>query len=103
MEMTMNTKEDEFFFDKLKNHPKLKKRFNDILNVAENTSGELITADEAELKAIEEVRKLGQELMEEWANNQHKKQVEELKKNHPNREKYIKKNSIGKRHLDESN
>lgn len=96
----MDTKEDELFFDKLKNHPRLKKRFDEILNIAENTSGKLITADEAEMKAIEEVRKLGQEIMQEWADNQHKKQIEAFDSKHKSR-KHIKKNSIGKQPSDE--
>ena len=33
----MDANEDEAFFDKLKNHPRLKKRFNGILGIAENT------------------------------------------------------------------
>lgn len=74
----MDANEDEALFDKLKNHLCLKKRFNEILGIAENTSGELITADEAETKAIEEVRKLGKEVIQEWAENQHKQQVETL-------------------------
>ena len=97
----MNTEEDEVFFEKLKNHPRLKKRFNEILSVAENTSGELITADQAEMKAIEEVRKLGQELMQEWATSQHEKVIQNAKKDHPKVKKHIKKNSIGNQHSDE--
>lgn len=96
----MNANEEEAFFEKLKNHPRLKKRFNEILGIAENTSGELITADEAETKAIEEVRKLGQEVMQEWAENQHKQRVETLEKQNKTR-RHVKKNSIGKQHLEE--
>lgn len=95
----MDANEDVVFLDKLKNHPRLKKRFNEILGIAENTSGELITADEAETKAIEEVRKLGQEVMQEWAENQHKQQLEALEKQNKMR-KHVKKNSIGKQHLE---
>jgi DNA-binding sugar fermentation-stimulating protein len=90
--------EDEFL-KKLDNHPRLKKRFNEILQIADNSSGELITADEAETKAIEEVRKLGQEVMQEWAENQHRKQVETFEKENKGR-KHIKKNSTGKRNLE---
>jgi len=96
----MDTTEDKAFFDKLKNHPRLKKRFSEILGIADNTSGELITADEAETKAIEEVRKLGQEIMQEWAENQHKQQVETFEKQNKTR-RHVKKNSIGKQHSEE--
>lgn len=95
----MNDNELKIFFEKLKNHPKLQKRFSEILNITENTSGELITADEAEGKTIEEVRKLGQEVMQDWASSQQQKQAEELVKKHPTH-KPIKKNSTGKRRLE---
>lgn len=95
----MNNDELQIFFEKLKKHPKLQKRFSEILNITENTSGELITADEAEGKTIEEVRKLGQEVMQDWATSQHQKQAEEIVKQHPTR-KPIKKNSTGKQHLE---
>lgn len=96
----MDSNDDAAFFDKLKNHPRLKKRFNEILGIAENTSGELITADEAETKAIEEVRKLGREVIQEWAESQHKQQVETVEKQHKTR-RHLKKNSIGKQHSEE--
>jgi plasmid maintenance system antidote protein VapI len=86
---------DDELFKKLGNHPHLKKRFQEILNIAENTSGELITADEAETKAIEELQKLGQEVMQEWANSQHQRQVETFEKENKTR-RHIKKNSTGK-------
>lgn len=70
----MNT-DDDLFFKKLVSHPRLKKRFNEILDIAENTSEELITADEAETRALEELQKLGQEVMQEWAESQHKKEI----------------------------
>ena len=54
------TREDDLkFLEKLNSTSALKKRFEEILNIVHNTSGELITADEAEAKAIEEVQKLG--------------------------------------------
>jgi hypothetical protein len=60
----------------------------------------LITADEAEMKAIEEVRKLGKEVMHEWADHQHKKQIE-IFESQTRARKHIKKNFIGKQYLEE--
>lgn len=76
-------------------HPGLEKRIEAILDIIENTSGDLITADQAEGKAIEEVNKLGQELLKEWALNQHDKAIETAKSTHPNAKKHGKKNSTG--------
>lgn len=89
----MNT--DDELIRKLENHPRLKMRFQEILHIAENTSGELITADEAETKAIEELQKLGREVMQEWADSQHQRQVENFEKENKTR-RHIKKNSTGK-------
>lgn len=58
---------NDSFSARLANHPTLKARFESILDVAENTNGDLISADEAEQRAIEEVRQLGNELMHDWA------------------------------------
>lgn len=69
------------FLKKLEYHPHLRKRFEEILNVAE--SEEMLTADEAEERAIEETRKLGQEMLQECAKKQHDKQINQAIENHP--------------------
>lgn len=86
------------FLTKLDKHPRLKKRFYEILNIAENSSGDLSTADEVELKTIEEVRKLGREVIEDWAIEEHSKKVQAIEKNSSTR-KHGKKNSFGKQPL----
>jgi hypothetical protein len=96
----MTYEDDLKFLKKLNSTPTLRKRFEEILNIAHNTSGELITADEAELKAIEEVQKLGQEVLKEWAVSQHEKVTETAKKENSKISKHIKKNSIGNQLLD---
>lgn len=80
----------DIFLDKLKKHPRLQQRFNEILNIAENSSGDLITADEVELKTIEEVQKLGREVIEEWAEKQHESQIENFEQENHSR-KHLKK------------
>ncbi|SCA64006.1 hypothetical protein SCG7086_BN_00080 [Chlamydiales bacterium SCGC AG-110-P3] len=54
----------EDLFKRLDQHPELKKRVEKTLDIAENTSGECNTADEAELNVIKELRKLGQDIRE---------------------------------------
>jgi hypothetical protein len=87
----MATQDDLEILARIKSHPGLRERIKAILDIAENTSGELITADQAEGKAIEEVKKLGQELLKEWAVQQHEKAIETAKKTHPNAKKHEKK------------
>lgn len=88
---------DVNFLKKLEEYPHLRKRFEEILNVAE--SEDIITAHEAEERAIEETRKLGQEMLQEWAMKQHKKQIHKVMEKHPEAKKQGKKNSIGDQHL----
>jgi hypothetical protein len=96
------TRENEakLLVDRILAHPGLKERVDAILDIAENTSGELITADQAEGKAIEEVQKLGKELLKEWAFQRHKQAVEIAKSTHPTAKKHEKKSSIGNQHLE---
>lgn len=91
--------ETEKFLKKLKNHPDLEERFNEILDIAENASGEPITADQAEEKAIEALKKLGVEVLQGWAKSQHDQQLDQFAKNGKSIKK-TKKNSTGKQHLE---
>lgn len=85
------------FLNKLKEYPHLRKRFEEILNV---TDREDITADEAEEKAIEETRKLGGEMLQEWAIKQHNRQIHRAIERHPEAKKQGKKNFTGDQHLE---
>jgi hypothetical protein len=56
---------------RLTQYPDLLTRFEEILAVAENEDGQANTADEAEELAFEQVRQLGQELLQSWAVRKH--------------------------------
>lgn len=86
------------FLNRLEKQSHLRKRFEEILSVAE--SDDIITADEAEERAIEETRKLGQEMLQEWATKQHDRQIHKAIENHPEAKRQGKKNSIGTQHLE---
>lgn len=81
----MSNKTEINLAERLRNHPILKSRVEAILDVAENTHGDLITADAAEQCAIEEVRKLGNEVLQDWAEERVLVSASELK----NKEKNI--------------
>jgi hypothetical protein len=76
------------FIKRLESHPTLKSRFESILDIAENSSGDVIKADEAERRMIEEVRKLGNEVLHDWALLRVEASANELK----NEEKNVKGN-----------
>jgi len=84
--------------ERLKDNPVLRKRVESILDLVENVDGKFKTADEAEERAIEELRRLGNELLQEWAINQEKKAAEDLRKQAEGPAGHGKKNSTGKRH-----
>jgi hypothetical protein len=83
---------------RVQSHPGLEERIEAILDIMENKSGEFLTADEAEGKAIEEIQKLGKELLKGWALNQQDQAVKKAEQMHPSAKKHGKKNSTGKRH-----
>jgi hypothetical protein len=65
--------------ERLKAHPSLRERFYQILSIAEDSEGNIEKADDAEQRVIDELRRLGQEVLEDWANRKEKQKAEELK------------------------
>jgi hypothetical protein len=53
--------------ERLKAHPILQGRIEAILDIVEDSAGEVERADEAERRMIEEVRQLGNEALHGWA------------------------------------
>lgn len=56
----------EALITRLERHPEVKARVSRLLDMVENTGGDLKRADDAERRAIEELRIMGQELMRGW-------------------------------------
>jgi PP-loop superfamily ATP-utilizing enzyme len=86
--------EDERLLARLNKHPQLRGRVERLVALVEDAGDELRQADEAERRVIEEVRRLGQELLEGWANEQVAKRAEELERT-PGVWREGKKNSAG--------
>ena len=61
---------DEEFWAFLEKHPDLRDRFASIVSAVENSEGNLKEADTAEERIIEEMRHLGREAMQGWAERQ---------------------------------
>lgn len=68
--MSLPSSADLSLLEQLNAHPILKGRIQGLLQVAENTSGEWINADGVEQHLIEEVRRMGQDLLQDWADGQ---------------------------------
>jgi|APSaa5957512622_1039677.scaffolds.fasta_scaffold267354_1 G:T-mismatch repair DNA endonuclease (very short patch repair protein) len=67
------------FEERLQAHPHLRDRVHQILNIAEDAEGKIDKADEAEERVIEELRKLGQEVLQNWAVGKEEQKVAQLK------------------------
>lgn len=81
--------------ERLEKHSSLRARFEAILDIAEGESDGPDTANAVEERAIVEVRKLGQELMQEWAAGKVAKEVEAHKSNKPKARIHKKKEHTG--------
>jgi hypothetical protein len=55
---------------RLEAHPHMRDRIASLLTVVEDDSGEFKLADDVEDRVIEEVRRMGQEAIQGWANSQ---------------------------------
>lgn len=59
-------RQEEELGTRLNRHPDVKARVVRLLDLVENAGGDLKRADEAEQRAIEELRMMGQELLHGW-------------------------------------
>jgi hypothetical protein len=78
----LNAKEFELI-EKLRRQPKILERVQKILEIAQSAEGPLKTADEVEELLIEEMRRLGNVTMNEWAAQAHERLNDELKERDP--------------------
>ena len=71
---------DEEILRGLNANPQIKNRIASLLAVVENAAGDLKEADAAEMRLIEEVRRMGQEAMQAWAERQVERSEQELRR-----------------------
>jgi hypothetical protein len=62
--------------ERISKHPELRERFERIMDLVEDAAGDLEKADAAEERAIQELQKLGNEVMHGWARGQAHKKAE---------------------------
>jgi len=62
---TMNA---EDLVARLKQHPTILARMESLLNLIDNADGDVVTADAAEFRTIDELRQMGSEVLHGWAN-----------------------------------
>ena len=64
--------------ERLREHPDLMERFQSILQISANADGPVRSADEVEGLLIEEMRRLGNATMGDWASSAEKRLAEQL-------------------------
>ena len=69
---------DEELVRRLNAHPHLRHRIESVLSAVEDEAGELQEADAAEMRMIEEIRRMGQEALQAWAHRQVGRSAQEL-------------------------
>jgi len=55
------------FLERLHRYPELQAKFDALLDVVENAAGDATKADEAEQRVFEELRLVGQQAIQSWA------------------------------------
>ena len=70
---------DEAILRGLNANPQIKNRIASLLAVVEDAAGNLKQADAAEMRLIEEIRRMAQEAMQAWANRQVQKCEQEVR------------------------
>jgi hypothetical protein len=77
-------KAEEFdLIEKLRRQPKIMERVQKILEIAQSSEGPLKTADQVEELLVEEIRRLGNVTMNEWAAQANERIDDELKERDP--------------------
>jgi uncharacterized membrane-anchored protein len=65
------------FEERLREYPELRERLEVLLGVVENADGDVVKADEAEQRVVEELRQMGQAALQGWARRKHERIVKE--------------------------
>jgi len=69
---------DEELVRRLGAHPRLRDRMESLLLAVADEAGDLREADAAELRLIDEIRRMGQEALQAWASGQVEKTSREI-------------------------
>ena len=83
--------------ERLEQYPELEALVEEALEIVENTSGDVVKADEAEERAVELMRRTGRGLLQAWAERKHRK-VEAESDGRSDLTRKEKKGSTGTRH-----
>lgn len=93
-EMEGGSSDVESLEARLKKYPELRAKIEAMLAIIENAGGDLEKAAEAEQRIIDEMRQMGNEVLQSWARRQQEKKEDEYNAK-PGVNRKRKKNSTG--------
>jgi hypothetical protein len=88
-------KSDITLEQRLSQYPSLKNRIELLINIIEDSAGDCQKADEAEMRVIEELRRMGSEALHCWSEHRIEQTTKDFDKAHSTAIKSGKKNSGG--------
>ena len=87
---------------RINQHEDLKKRFDNIIKLAEGRHGGVDRANEVEEMLIKELRGFGQEVLKDWGEHKAQREVETYRKTHAESTIHKKKTQNGEPYLESS-
>jgi hypothetical protein len=64
--------------ERLREYPELRARIEALVEIVENEGGDVVKADDAEDRVVEEIRRIGQEALQGWSERKHRRLVREF-------------------------
>lgn len=64
--------------ERLREYPELRARIEGLVEIVENEGGDVVKADDAEERVVQEIRRIGQEALQGWAERKHRRLVREF-------------------------
>jgi L-serine deaminase len=77
--------------ERFESRPQVYARLQSIADMMDEAMAEGCTADEAEALAIEQIQKLGGDVLNDWAEERHEQSVKRAQQDHPQAIKHAKK------------
>ena len=90
-ELTTENKPNGSLDERFKKRPHVYARLQKIADMMDQAIAEGCTADEAEAQALEQLRKLGQEVLGDWAQEKQEASLGRAQEKYPGASKHIKK------------
>lgn len=72
------TKCESTLDDRLSDYPELRARIEALIDIMDNVDGDVVKADDAEERVMQEIRQIGRRAVQGWAERKHRRLVAEF-------------------------